>query len=166
MTPASFSAPAFCTGPVSPTLDVAELTSTDANRWSREGEPTIYLAGDPGVALAELGRHWGEQRGEIAVWSLDLTLEAAADLRDPATWATLGVPDDPTWILDKDRCRALASRLRSDGAHDGLIVPSAAFLDDVSRWNAVVFVDRQPGPLDDVIRVDSAAMRLTPTSGS
>jgi RES domain-containing protein len=151
----------FSTGPAGASLDVSRLPSTEANRWSRDGEPTIYLAGDPGVALAELGRHWEEQRVEVAVWSLDLTMRAAADLRDPATRAILGVPDDPRWILDQDRCHALASHLRSDGAHDGLIVPSAAFLDDAGRWNAVVFADVRP--VDEVIRVESVAMRVTPT---
>jgi len=152
---------AFSTGPAEASLDISRLPSTEANRWSRDGEPTIYLAGDPGVALAELGRHWEEQRGEVAIWSLNLTLRAAADLRDPATRAILGVPDDPHWILDQDRWHALAWRLRSGGTHDGLIVPSAAFLDDAGRWNAVVFADVRP--IDEVIRVDSAAMRVTPT---
>jgi RES domain-containing protein len=153
---------AFSTGPAGARLDVSRLPSTEANRWSRQGEPTIYLAGDPGVALAELGRHWEEQRGEVAIWSLHLALRAAADLRDPATRAILDVPDDPRWILDQDRCHALASRLRWGGTHDGMIVPSAAFLDDPSRWNAVVFADDGRPPVDDLIRVESAAMRLTP----
>jgi RES domain-containing protein len=161
VTAAPVSTRAFSTGPAGASLDLARLPSTDANRWSREGEPTIYLAGDPGVALAELGRHWEEQRGEVSVWSLNLTLRAAADLRDPATRAILDVPDDPSWILDQDRCHALASLLRSDGTHDGLIVPSAAFLDDARRWNAVVFADLRP--IDEVLRVESAAMRVTPT---
>ena len=160
---ASFSSPACCTGPAGPSLDVSSLTTTDGNRWSVEGEPTIYLAGDPGVALAELGRHWGEQGAEIAVWSLRLTLEAAADLREPAIRAALGVPDDPRWILDEERCRALAAHLRVQGTNDGMIVPSVAFLDDPSRWNAVVFVDRQARPIEDALVVESALMRLAPT---
>ena len=151
---------ACCTGPPGARFNVASLTSTEANRWSGDGEPTIYLAGDPGVALAELGRHWGEQQAEAAIWSVTLSLEAAADLRDPTVRSILGVPDEPTWILDMERCHALASGLRSDGMHDGLIVPSVAFLDDPSRWNAVVFVDRQARALDAVLRVESAVVRL------
>jgi len=159
---APVSARACCTGPPGPRLDVGSLTSTDANRWSRDGEPTIYLAGDPGVALAELGRHWEEQQGVIAVWSVTLSLGAVADLRDRTVRSRLGLPDDPIWILDKERCHSVAARLRSDGMHDGLIVPSVAFLDDPGRWNAVVFVDRQTRPLDAVIRADSQVIHLAP----
>ena len=155
------SLPAWCTGPDDPALDVASLTTTDANRWSRPGEPTIYLAGDPGVALAELGRHWEEQEASIALWSADLSLAAAADLRDPRLRATLGLPSDPTWVLDPERCRMVAARLRSDGRHDGLLVPSVAFLDAGSRWNAVVFVEFHRADLADVVRVRARDVLVT-----
>jgi hypothetical protein len=112
------------------------------------------------VALAELGRHWEEQQDATAVWSVTLSLGAAADLRDPTVRSSLGLPGDLTWILDKERCHAVATRLRSDGTHDGLVVPSVAFLDDPGRWNAVVFVDRQTRPLDAVIRAESRVARL------
>jgi RES domain-containing protein len=154
---------AFCTGPAGSSLDVTTLTSTDANRWSEDGEPTIYLAGDPGVAVAELGRHWGEQDGEMAIWSLTLGLDGAADLRDPVVRSSLRVPDDPRWILDKKRCHELASRLRSSGPQDGLVVPSVAFLDDTSRWNAVVFVDRLRTTLVDAISSARPVVRLVRT---
>jgi RES domain-containing protein len=159
------SLPAWCTGPDAPALDVASLPTSDANRWSGPGEPTIYLAGDPGVALAELGRHWEEQEGNIALWSADLSLAAAADLRDPRLRATLGLPSDPTWLLDAERCRMVAARLRSDGRHDGLIVPSVAFMDAGTRWNAVVFVECHPADLADVVRVRArdVLVRRAPT---
>ena len=157
----ALSVPVWCTGPDGPTLDVASLPTTDANRWSRPGEPTIYLAGDPGVALAELGRHWAEQEGKIAVWSGDLSLGAAADLRDPRVCAALDLPDDPTWVVDDERCRSVASRLRSDEGLDGLIVPSVAFIDDPDRWNAVVFAERLLGDLADVLRVRARRIVVT-----
>jgi RES domain-containing protein len=157
----ALSMPAWCTGPDARALDVASLPTTDANRWSRPGEPTIYLAGDPGVALAELGRHWEEQEGDIALWSADLSLAAAADLRDPRLRATLGLPSDPTWVLDPERCRMVAGRLRSDGRHDGLIVPSVAFMDAGSRWNAVVFVECHPADLEDVVRIRARDVHVT-----
>jgi RES domain-containing protein len=156
---------AFCTGPAEPILDVASLTTQDGNRWSRKGEPTIYLAGDAGVALAELGRHWDEKPGEMGIWQLDLDLGHAADLRDASVRSDLGVPDDPTWILDRDRCRTFASELRSQGEYDGLIVPSVAFLDDPARWNAVVFVERQGRSPEDLVRAMSMVIRLGPTEG-
>jgi RES domain-containing protein len=138
----------------------------DLNRWSRHGEPTIYLAGDPGVAVAELGRHWDEQESDIAVWSSHLSLKAAVDLRDPEVCATLDLPESPTWSLDKERCQAVASRLRSDRLHDGLIVPSVAFIDDPGRWNAVVFVERLSADLEDAIRVRARDVLVSRRPGS
>ena len=120
----------------------------------------MYLAGDPGVALAELGRHWEEQGDDIALWSVDLALAAAADLRDPRLRAIVDVPSDPTWVLDTERCRMLAARLRSDGRHDGLIVPSVAFMDAPERWNSVVFVECHPADLADVVRVRARDRRV------
>jgi RES domain-containing protein len=151
---------ACCTAPTDPNVDSRSLISTHANRWSAEGEPTIYLASDAGVGLAELGRHWDEQPDECSVWSVRVTLGAAADLRDPAIRAGLGLPDDPTWVLDLDRCSGLASRLRSERAHDGMVVPSVAFLDDPGRWNVVVFVDRLTRPLGEAVCVESAVLRV------
>src|SRR5215203_4913634 len=96
---------AFCTGPMDEPFDVSRLVTRDDNRWSGSDEPTVYLAGDPGAAIAELGRHWGEREERTAVWSLRLNLAATIDLRDPGTAAQFAVPDDPRWILDRDACR-------------------------------------------------------------
>ncbi|MFL5672694.1 MAG: RES family NAD+ phosphorylase [Chloroflexota bacterium] len=160
---APLSIAACSTAPTDPNLDSRSLITTHANRWSAEGEPTIYLASDPGVGLAELGRHWDEQPDECSVWSVRLTLDAAADLRDPGIRAALGLPEDRTWVLDADRCSALASRLRSEGMHDGMVVPSVAFLDDPSRWNAVVFVDRLTRSLGEAVRVGTTVLRVGTT---
>lgn len=153
--PASpLSVSACSTGPAGTRPDPETLVTRGTNRWSREGEPTIYLASDPGVALAELGRHWDEQSGDVAVWTVTLELAAAADLRDASVRARLGVPDDPSWIFDVERCQSLASRVREAGTHDGIVVPSVAMLDDPARWNAVVFVDRLPRTLADAVAVE------------
>ena len=140
---APFAAEAVCSGPATESLDVADLVTTDGNRWSASGEPTLYLAGDVGTALAEEGRHWEPGSGQICLWHVRLELSAAVDLRRPEIRSAVGVPDDPRWFLDRPRCRELASRLRQ-GGFDGLIVPSVAFLDDLQRWNAVVFADGAP----------------------
>jgi RES domain-containing protein len=133
---------AWSTGPVGSVLDVAALVAATGNRWSLPGQPTLYLASDPGVALAEAGRHWGRTGGDTAFWSIRVTLDAAADLRRRDLWSGLTTPDDPCWVLDRERCRAIANRLRADGDADGLVVPSAALLDDPARFNVVVFVER------------------------
>jgi RES domain-containing protein len=138
---APFAAAAVCSGPATEYLDVADLVTIDGNRWSASGEATLYLAGDVGTALAEVGRHWKPGSGQICLWHVRLELAAAVDLRRPEVRSAVGVPDDPRWFLDRGRCRELASRVRQ-GGFDGVIVPSVAFLDDLERWNAVVFADQ------------------------
>jgi hypothetical protein len=71
---------AVCSGPVSNDFEVASLVSTDANRWSATGQPTLYVAGDAGVGLAEVGRHWREGFAGIGLWQVQLALDAAVDL--------------------------------------------------------------------------------------
>jgi RES domain-containing protein len=140
---AAISLDAWTTGPMrAKTFDVSDLVTTDGNRWSLPGQATLYLASDPGVALAEAGRHWGRTRGDLALWSVRVTLDAVADLRRRDQWSSLTIPADPCWLLDRERCRGIASRLRADGDADGLIVPSAALLDDPTRYSIVVFVER------------------------
>ncbi|MFL5642865.1 MAG: hypothetical protein ACJ771_11040 [Chloroflexota bacterium] len=46
-----------------------------------------------------------------------------------------------------------------------MVVPSVAFLDDPSRWNAVVFVDRLTRSLGEAVRVGSTVLRVG-TTGS
>jgi RES domain-containing protein len=154
-----FMSVAVCSGPATSELDIADLVSVESNRWSADGEPTVYLAGDVGVALAEVARHWKPGAPAVRLWQVRLRLDRAMDLRRPDGRAAAGVPDDPRWFLDRRRCQELAARFRRAG-HDGLIVPSVAFLDDLERWNAVIFVDRvqslglalqQPRPVQEVV---------------
>ena len=123
-------------------LTVAELVTTDGNRWSRPGEPTIYLGSDPAVALAEFARHLdvdaSAPRGVL--WMVDVRVDRVVDLRTPESLAELGASTGPAWPLDQERCRSMAADLRQQGIQ-GLIVPSVAFLDQPERWNLVVFVD-------------------------
>jgi RES domain-containing protein len=147
----------FCYGPLVDRLSTAELAgSGSAQRWSDAGAPTIYLASDAGVALAEWGRHvpLDERRQPSALWRVPVRLDRAVDLRriEPAQlvrWCGAGDPAPPSlgdgpWYLDADRTRDLAAVLRYVGRADGLIVPSVAFLDDHARGNLVVFVDDDP----------------------
>ena len=49
---------AYCHVPDGALFSPAALVQSDEpERWSAPGQPTIYLAGDVGVAVAELGRH-------------------------------------------------------------------------------------------------------------
>jgi RES domain-containing protein len=158
-----WSGEAFCTGPRDQPLDLGLLVTREGNRWSGNDEPTVYLAGDPGVAIAELGRHWGERDGAAAVWSLRVDLAAVIDLREAAAQRSLGLPDDPSWILDVEGCRAMAAVLRERGDCDGIIVPSAAVVDDPSRWNAVIFVERLRTGIETAIQVEAMLLEVSQT---
>lgn len=153
----------WCMGPVRSSLAADDLVSTEGNRWSALGEPTVYLARDPGVAIAEFGRHWTDDLEAAAMSSVEFRLERALDLRQPDVRRILDIAPDPTWVLDRNRCRSIARELRAAGTCDGLLVPSAAFVDDDSRWNAVIFVDRLARPLADVLRIGTPTYRLAPS---
>jgi RES domain-containing protein len=140
---------ASSTGPVDG-LDVHAIVSSEGNRWNGPGEPTIYLAAHASVAMAELGRHLGSSPSQTAIWELRVSLCAVVDLRGAPIVRGQSGPDS-TWILDRTRSRALARAFRERGDCDGLVVPSAAFLDDPDRWNLVVFVERLQRPLEEVL---------------
>jgi RES domain-containing protein len=130
------------------------LIDTEGGRWSRPGQPTIYLAGDPGVALAEFARHCSADGGapEGSLWTIRVALDDVSDLRQA---------DDAT-VLDRDRCRALADELRGAGV-EGILVPSVAFLDRRDRFNVVLFAEIVGARLTEVTRAPALLARLAPT---
>ncbi len=130
-----------CRGDDVPSSSASDLISDKPNRWNGEGEPTVYVSGDPALALVESGRHPDDLKTHARLVEVDLHVERMIDLRDDVVRKTLDLPDDPTWILDRGRTRAVAQAVRSSGAADGLLVPSAGALDQPDRWNAVVFAD-------------------------
>lgn len=150
-----------------------DLRSDRPNRWNDEGEPTIYVSGDPGLALIESGRHPEDLRRTSQLLRVDLRLRAALDLRHPAVRIELELPAGDWWVLDRDRTRAVAKQVRSSGACDGMLVPSAGALDQDERWNAVVFADDpaavaillgDPRPAGSVI-LEAPAIRSGERSG-
>jgi RES domain-containing protein len=122
-----------------PSTSALDLRSDRRNRWNDEGEPTIYLGSDPGLALIESGRHPEDLKRNSRLLRVELRLRAALDLRRAAVRAELELPAGDWWVLDQDRTRAVAGRIRTWGGCDGLLVPSAGALDQAERWNAVVF---------------------------
>jgi hypothetical protein len=50
----------------------------------------------------------------------------------------------PICFLDKSIARVTASYLRQATAAQGIIVPSMAFLDDLSRWSCLLFLEKLP----------------------
>jgi len=124
--------------PAGSTLD---LISDKPNRWNTEGEPTIYVSGDPGLALIECGRHPSDLGDGVRLFEMDLRIPRAVDLRDPAIRAELSIPADLHWILHRERTQQVGQSLRRSGRCDALIVPSAGALDGLERFNVVVFAD-------------------------
>jgi RES domain-containing protein len=158
-----FAGPASLAGPASSGLTNEAMVTTEGNRWSSAGEPTIYLAGDLGVALAEFGRHVEQSGIERAhVWPVRVELDAVMDLRSAAARAYLDLPRGRTWPLKRERCADLAGRLRETGEFEAVIVPTVAMLDRAERWNLVVFVDRLRRPPAAALRPGAVAMTVGP----
>ncbi len=111
------------------------------NRWNEVGEPTLYLAGDVGVAIAEFGRHFEVNRTpelasetiERMVYRLDLAVDTVLDLRRPEVWDALSLANAPTCFLDIASARATARFVRTTTAAQGIVVPSAAFIEQLDR---------------------------------
>ncbi|MDQ6670761.1 MAG: RES family NAD+ phosphorylase [Chloroflexota bacterium] len=130
------------------------------NRWNEAGEPTFYLAGDLGVALAEYARHLREDVGvtgtppiyERAVYRVGVQVEALLDLRDHRVRSVIGLHGGARRFLDRGVARATAHFLRLTTSAEGLLVPSVAFLDDPSRWNLVLFLDKLPADVTSYMR--------------
>jgi RES domain-containing protein len=141
------------------------MVTTEGNRWNTPGIPTIYFAGDPGLALVEGGRHLRDTT-EIepkVVWAARVETDGMLDMTHPEAWATLELTD-AYWFLDRDRCRLIATELREQDGVRGLIVPSAGSPDDLSRTNVVLYVDLLPRSLEDVVRQPRVIGRLERTS--
>lgn len=146
-----FSREAFCHLPADDPFDVERLVSVgERERWTAADEPAVYLAGDVGVALAELGRHAPalppdrriERRRIVRV---RVSLERVLDLTRRETLEALRVSGAPWAFTDPARAREIAAAARASGDCDAILVPSVAFLDQADRWNVVIFADRLDG---------------------
>jgi RES domain-containing protein len=131
----------------------ALVTSADGNRWNAPGEPAVYLAGDLGLALVEVGRHQPDGSPKDAaglLWRVDVAAPRVLDLRHPSALAALGL-HDRYWFLERERCTEVARWLREADACAGIQAPSAGVPDGLDRWNLVLFPDRLSRPLAQVI---------------
>jgi RES domain-containing protein len=128
------------------------LISTEGNRWNEPGTPTVYFAGDLGLALIEAGRHLppGAEPEPRALWTGTVETDGIVDVRDDPRPS--GGAAEELWFLDVARARQVAQRLRAVQGLAGLIVPSAGSPDDLSRMNLVLYVDRLARPLQAIVR--------------
>lgn len=129
------------------------------NRWNEPGEPTLYLAGDIGVAIAEWARHIEVSRTpelglaaiERTVYRLSLQIDRVLDLRDSQVWAELSIDNAPHCFLHIPTARATARFIRATTSAQAMFVPSAPFIDRLDRWCLVVFLDKLPAKPADFI---------------
>jgi RES domain-containing protein len=122
------------------------------NRWNEAGEPTLYLAGDEGVLLAEWGRHFEANRGgqlqrlavERSTYNLQISIDQVLDLRTEEVCHALSIVHAPYCFADVEFARATSRFIRRTTPAQALFVPSLAFLDDLQRWCLVVFLEKFP----------------------
>lgn len=153
-----------CRDEALPSKWAVDLISDKPNRWNAEGEPTLYLSGDPALALVEGGRHPDDLTGRSRLLEVLVRIPRLVDLRDPDVRVTLALSDDLGWVLDRQTTRQIARRLRRSGTCDALIVPSAGALDQSERFNVVVFADdrgRIPALVSDLRPVGELELSVT-----
>lgn len=152
-------------------LDTRFAGRVGDNRWNRAGDPTFYIASDRGVALAEFARHFRERQDpalaqvavERALFRLTIEVDALLDVREPSVRSALGLHGGARRFLDAEVARATATFIRRTTSAEALLVPSVAFLDDPTRWNLVLFLEKLPTDLSTFIKVTPAGtFRVTP----
>lgn len=122
------------------------------NRWNEPGQPTLYLAGDEGVLIAEWGRHFATNRAEglrqasvaRAVFDLELAIDRVLDLRDARVCGTLSIANAPYDFARIEIARATAHFVRATSEAQAMLVPSMGFLDSPDRWCLVAFLEKLP----------------------
>lgn len=160
---------AYCHVPADVPFDPSRLVSEAPERWSDPGEPTIYLAGDPGVALAELGRHRSRLPGQDVerrvIVRVHVSLDRVVDLTRPETLDALSLPG-PWVFADRGTAGDVAREVRRSGDCEAMLVPSIAFLDRPERRNLVVFAERLNGGVTEAIGapVQVGEVRLWPAA--
>lgn len=125
-----------------------------------------YLARDPGIVIAEHARYLAAElpigateRLAREVFQVRVSLDRVLDLTDARVIHAMGTEPIERWILDLRQTQAASSYLLTHvPGLQGLVVPSVAFLDDLDRYNLVVFRDAVDpavafGPPPDVMDV-------------
>lgn len=122
------------------------------NRWNEPGSPTLYLAGDEGVLIAEWGRHFETNRTiqlqqmtvERSIYSLELSIDHVLDVRSEEVFNSLSIDNAPYCFADIHVARATAHFVRSTTEAQALLVPSMGFLDHLERWCLVAVLEKLP----------------------
>lgn len=137
-------------------LDFGHCALSSTNRWNVKGESTIYLACDKAVAIGEFARHLEDTRtnGLVSlirrrrIWRFELQLNKTLDLCDPKVTSALSLKDAPNCFKDKSIARSTATFLRSSLKVEAIFVSSMVFIDDLSKWCLVLFLENLPDDLE------------------
>jgi RES domain-containing protein len=132
--------------------DFSYCSRSNENRWNVAGEPSLYLAKEKDVALAEYARHFQVNRtpGLAAktyrrqVYRFQVRLEKVLDLRSPDVWLELSLTHAPECFTNKSVARSIAQFIRKTTENQAILVPSVAFLDDMEQWCLVLFLEKLP----------------------
>ncbi len=130
--------------------DFRYCSRSNENRWNIAGEPTLYLAKEKDVALAEYARHFQVNRTpglanktyRRQVFRFRVELEYVLDLRIPEVWEWLSLENAPDCFKDKTIARSTANFIRNTTLTQALFVPSIAFLDNLEQWCLVLFLEK------------------------
>ena len=128
-------------------LDFSFCGLSTENRWNVPGESTLYLAASKQVAVGEYSRHYKESRVQGLIkktqkrsfWQLELELNRTIDLCNPAVYSHF--PNAPDEFKNIKTARSIASFLRNAFQLEAMFVPSMVFLDDLSKWCLVIFLE-------------------------
>jgi RES domain-containing protein len=142
-------------------LDFRRAGRNALNRWNESSDPTLYLAGDEGVLIAEWGRHFAVNRTpalqaatvERTAYRLSLEVGRVLDLRSPDVWRLLSLADAPGCFTNRSIARAAATFVRRTTAAQALLVPSIVFLDQLDRWCLVLFLEKLPAQSEFITAV-------------
>jgi len=128
------------------------------------------------VAIVQLARHLDANRDralaaalvERRLYDIAITVDAALDVRDARVTSALSLHDAPGCFRALTIARATVTFLRATTPARSLIVPLAAFLDDPTRWIAVLFREKLPTDLTTVVPSVTAdgVFRLDTTPGT
>ncbi|ELR98414.1 RES domain-containing protein [Gloeocapsa sp. PCC 73106] len=125
---------------------------SNENRWNIAGEPTLYLAKEKDIALAEYARHFRVDRTPSLaaktyrrlVYRFEVRLNCVLDLTKAEVWQELSLEDAPECFAEKTIARATANFIRNTTTIQAIIVPSLAFLDNLEQWCLVLFLEKLP----------------------
>ena len=100
----------------------------------------------------EFARHFSDNRSQALakniqrrqIWRFTVKLNRTLNLCDLKVCSALSLSDAPYCFKDKRVTRSTANFLRNSLKVDAIFVPSMVFIDDLSKWCLVIFLENLP----------------------